>query len=278
MKRFFLLAAISVLTVNILVKSVFAGPPFNNLEGVGGVAFNPLAYLADSEGEDSHLKLGQTYIIGKPRFGAWYVNLDKVSVDWTAIGIADTLFKRLELSYGNETIAQSDNPVRHKNNYGAKLLLLPENAFETNFLPALSVGTIFKTTNKPAAGNRKSGFDYYFVATKTVTQLPRPVILSAGVLSSGEYVTGVYGFTDKRKQTAFANIDVVLPYNLVLGYEFKQGEKLAKFKNANYWDVHLGWLANKNLTLIAAYTDAGSTKGAATGLGNGFVLSAQYAF
>ena len=36
--------------VNTVVK---AGVPLNNLEGVGGVAFNPLAYLAGNSSETS---------------------------------------------------------------------------------------------------------------------------------------------------------------------------------------------------------------------------------
>ena len=86
---------------------------------------------------------------------------------------------------------------------------------------------------------------------------------------------------DERKQTGFANVDIVLPHDFVVGYEFKQGEQFSGYKNANYWDAHVAWLPNKNLTLIAAYTDTSSfTKAGNTrqGLGQGFVLSAQYAF
>lgn len=93
MRRFTLIAALLVLTVVFSVKDVFAGAPFVNLEGVGGVAFNPLAYPADSEGENSHFKIGDSDIIGSPRFGGWYVNLDRVNVDWIAIGVADTFLR-----------------------------------------------------------------------------------------------------------------------------------------------------------------------------------------
>jgi len=284
MRKFDLVAALLVLTVIFSVQNVFAGPAFNNLEGVGGVAFNPLAYLADSDGENSHFKIGNTDIIGKPRFGAWYVNLGDPKIDWTTIGVADTLFKRLEISYGYEAVAWQDHPTFRKNNIGAKVLISPENAFDTKFLPAFSIGTIYKTTSpngvhKLGLPLRTTGQDWYAVVTKTITQLPVPVIVSGGVLSSQGYVTGVLGFHNKRKQTGFANIDIVLPYGLVIGYEFKQGEQFSSYKNANYWDAHLAWLANKNLTLIAAYTDTGSYAGSTRqGLGNGVVLSAQYAF
>ncbi len=43
MKKFIFLAGLLVLAFGSLTNRVFAEPPFNNLEGAGGVAFNPLA-------------------------------------------------------------------------------------------------------------------------------------------------------------------------------------------------------------------------------------------
>ena len=103
MKKFSLFIALLALTVVFSIKNVFAGPPFNNLEGVGGVAFNPLAYLADSG--EKFIKVGDTDIVAKPRFGAWYVSLPDAKIDWTAFGVATTLLKRLEISYGYENVA-----------------------------------------------------------------------------------------------------------------------------------------------------------------------------
>lgn len=279
MKKLTLVALVLMLAVVLLTNKVFAGPPLNNLEGVGGVALNPLAYLADSDGENSHLKIANTDIIGKPRFGAWYANLSDVNVDWTAIGVADTFFKRLEISYGYESINQEHADARHKNNLGGKLLLLSENAFNTKFLPAISVGSIFKHTSNVGLGVDASGVDYYLVATKLITQLPRPVLISAGVLSTKGKVTGVFGYDRDRRQTAFANIDLILPCNFIAGFEYKQGARFSDWKDANYWDAHLAWTANKNLTLVAAYLNAGDHQSSnSIGLGNGVVLSAQYAF
>ncbi len=284
MKKFTLFSALLMLTVVFSVKSVFAGPPFNNLEGVGGVAYNPLAYLADS-GEE-FIKVGDTNILAKPRFGAWYVNLPDAKIDWTSLGVATTLLKRLELSYGYQSINWEDHPTFHKNNIGAKLLVLKENSFDTKYVPAFSIGTIYKNTShnslrQISADRRSSGQDWYAVATKTVNLFPVPVIVSGGVLSTQEFVTGVLGFSNKRKLTGFANIDIVLPHGFVVGYEFKQGARFSNVQNTNYWDAHLAWIPNKNLTLIAAYTgtgDYGKAGNTRTGLGNGFVLSAQYAF
>jgi len=283
MKR---LTKLTLIVVSIFLTGNFAyaGLPLNNLEGVGGVAFNPLAYPADG---DPLYSIGDTEVISKPRFGTWYTHLGQSKIDWGSIGGAATLFKRLEVSEGYQYISWAiPGKDFHKNNVGPKLVLLPENSFDTKFLPEISVGTIYKTTSDKVIRQlglptRGSGEDWYAVATKTITQLPLPVVLSAGVLSSQELATGVLGFTNERRESVFANVDVVLPHNFAVGYEFKQGEQYDHLSNANYWDVHVAWLANKNLTLVLAYADTGryaNSGNTKVGLGSGPVLSAQYAF
>lgn len=259
----------------LLAYSAQAGVPLNSLQGNGGVAFNPLAYLS-GQNQDPTVTNSWDDVLSKPQFGAWYVNLGDVNVDWTAIGASETLFNRLELSYGREVIAPVGKNIT-KQNYGAKLLLIPENAGKNAWVPAVSVGTLYKSTDYAAAND--SAFDYYAVATKLITQLPRPVLVSGGVLSTKEQVTGVFGFNDQRDLTLFGNIDVLPTSYLALGLEYKQGAEFDNFKNANYWDAHVAWFVNQHLTLVAAYVSAGDeTSTSSVGLGDGLVLSAQYAF
>jgi len=263
--------------IAVLVTQIgYSGVPLNNLEGVGGVAFNPLAYPA-GQNKDAAATNTLDNIVSKPQFGVWYVNLSDVHVDWTAIGAALTLFERLELSYGYEVIAPTGHNIK-KSNVGAKLLLLPENIGGYKFIPAVSAGAIWKYTT-PTANADSSGSDYYIVATKLVTELPLPVLLSAGALSTKGRATGVFGYDDDRDITGFANVDVLPLSNVAVGVEYKQGAHFSDFKNADYWDAHVAWLANKNLSLVGAYVNAGDEESTTTaGLGNGVVLSAQYAF
>lgn len=277
-----------VLTLFTLLRAgaAWAGAPFNNLEGVGGVAYNPLAYPAgskandpDKAGWDKSPLGGITRYIGKPQFGTWYVNLSDVRVNWFAAGISDTILDRLEVSYGYESIGQKDAKTHNKHNIGAKLLVVPENFNNWQFVPAISIGAIYKYTDNVIPGSRHEGWDGYLVASKTITQLPRPVIISGGGLLTDAYATGVFGYDRQSKATLFGNIDVALTDHIVAGFEYKQGPDFGSFKNADYWDVHAAWLVNKNLSLIAAYTYAGDHKSNNNvGLGNGLALSAQYAF
>ena len=268
--QFKIQAVVASFIVLFQVGAAHAGVPLNNVEGVGGIAFNPLAYTAGTA--------------NKPQFGIWRIRLNDVKADWTTASVATTFFDRLELSYGNETIAQSGANNIHKNNIGLKGLLVKENAGDTKWVPAIAVGAIYKDTTSAVSGNVKDhGYDYYAVATKLITQLPRPVLLSGGIRSTDGRSTGVYGFGTKRDLVGFGNIDVILPGNIALGYEYEQGAQVAGWKNADYQDVHLAWLANKNLTLVAAYVDTGDNGSNGLpdhkiGLGQGFVLSARYAF
>lgn len=289
MKNASIVLAVAAFIAVLFTGSAQAGVPLVNLEGVGGVAFNPLAYPAATFGKDD----GQN-LVAKPRIGAWYVNLNGSDIDWTGIGIADTFFKRLELSYGYESVNLGPDlfalnqvlPLSqniHKSNIGAKVLLLEENSFGTKSVPAISVGAIYKTTsfNTAKLGSKvdQDGFDVYGVATKLIPELPVPVLLSAGVLSTSGQVNGILGFNDKRDTVFFGNIDALPLDNLAIGFEYKQGARFNDFKNANYWNVHAAWFVNKNLVLIAAYADAGdSHSNKKVGLGGGPVISAQYEF
>lgn len=265
-------------------SSAQAGVPLNNVEGVGGIAFNPLAYTAgtpfDAEERASGTSTDIKGLVDKPQFGLWRIRLNDVKADWTTASVATTFLGRLELSYGNETIAQSGAANIHKNNIGIKGLLVKENAGDTAWVPAVAVGAIYKDTSYAVSGDVKdTGYDYYAVATKLVKQLPRPVLISGGVRSTDARSTGVYGFGTKRDLIGFGNVDVILPGNIAVGFEYQQGARVAGWKNADYYDVHAAWLANKNLTLVAAYVNTGdSNKSSRVGLGDGFALSAHYAF
>jgi hypothetical protein len=270
--------------VPILVETVpsYAGVPLNNLEGVGGIAFNPLAYLAGNSSEtpeDTPEKFSLADIFNKPQIGAWYVNLSDSSIDWTTFGVAQSFFKRLELSYGHETISPKDRNI-HKQNFGAKLLVLEENFNDWNLAPAVSIGMIWKHTSfKTPANVDSTGLDFYVVATKLIKELPKPVLLSGGLLSTKGRILGVHGFDEDRDEVFFGNVDVILLENLAVGFEYRQGAHFDNFKNADYWETHIAWFVNKSLTLVAAYVNAGDHKSSSkVGLGDGFALSIQYAF
>lgn len=270
-----------------------AGVPLNNLEGVGGIALNPVAYLAGNQftknqsdastGSEQKKTFSVSDLIRKPQAGAWYVSLPGAAgVNWTSVGIADTVLNRIEFSYGFETVRLRGGSYHYKNDVGAKLLVLPEgwnpNWKAAPFLPAISVGTIWKNTTDVGPGVRSNGVDAYVVATKLVTQLPLKVLLSGGGLLTQGHVTGLLGYDKKSVFTFFGNADVLLTDKIAVGYEFKQGAKFDSFKNASYQDAHIAYFPTKNISLVLAYVYAGQTHKPTVGLGSGVVASVHYAF
>ena len=261
-----------VVLVSVFTNMALAGVPLNNVEGVGGVAFNPLAYTAGTAG-DANSFFGEN--ISKPQIGLWNIHLHERDIDWTTFGVAETFFKRVELSYGHETVDFTNSKTINKDNFGAKVLLLSEG----DILPAISIGGVFKSTTQELLNSSNSGADYYLVGTKLIKALPLPVLLSGGVLSTNSQTLGVLGFNDSRKEVLFGNVDVIPLSNAAVGFEYKQGAHYDNWKDANYWDGHVAWFVNPNLTLVAAYVNTGDQKSTkAFGLGDGLVLSAQYQF
>ena len=271
-----------VFAAGLLAVAAEAGVPLNGLQGDGGIAFNPLAYLAGTYDKDS--SLGDW--VGKPQVGAWYVNLGDRNINWYAASAAFSVAKRVELSYGYGLI-DLDGEQINTHNLGAKVKLLDENFGDTVWVPALAAGGIWKKNDADAVKGLKvddSGVDAYLVATKLITQTPVPILLSGGLLYSDEIVNGVLGH-GSYDTVLFGNVDILPAKNVAVGLEYKQGVDAGNtaagdFHNSDYWDGHVAWFVTDKLTLVAAYTETGSANKDYTdfGLGGGLVLSAQYAF
>ena len=281
----------NILAASILSASAaYAGVPLNNLQGVGGIAFNPLAYTAGQpwDGGETNVFNG---IVSKPQVGGWYVNLSDSDINWFAIGTALTFAERLEVSYGygfTDAKKYGDKSI-DSNNLGAKLRILDENAFETQWVPAIAVGAVYKHTNTDLAGAfglDKDGFDYYAVASKLVKETPIPVLLSLGILYSDEVVNGVIGH-GHYDVSYFANIDVLPSENIAVGFEYKSGvdAETSGIRNHDYYDGHVAWFVTPQLTLVGAYAYTGDRdrfyrdgNPKNLGFGSGLVLSVQYQF
>ncbi len=264
----------------LLLPSVQGGVPLNNLQGAGGIAFNPLAYTAGKP-----LSEESSSPVTVPQAGVWHVELPDANIRWDAAGVAFTLLERLELSYGYSNIEArdyGDNDI-NVHTLGLKVNLLEENGFDTVWVPALSVGATYSHSDAYTAdllGLDHEGTSFYVVATKLITQLPLPLLVSAGVVRSDEVVYGAVGH-NHHGTAFFANLDLLPASNVALGVEFRQGIDAGDgIQNSDYWDFHAAWFVTDKLTLVGAYANTGDKdKGNKDlGVGDGFVLSAQYQF
>ena len=261
-----------------LVGTVWGGVPLNSLDGAAGIAFNPLAYTGGLKFED-----GPDWI-SKPQLGAWYVRLPDSDIDWNSYSLSLSLLNRVEVSYAANLVnarKYGDNSIA-AHSLGLKVRLIDENGWDTNWVPAVSAGVVYRYTDAKTTGLLnldKDGLEYYLVATKLITQTPLPVLVSAGVQRSDEVVYGVVGH-NHYGTALFANIDVLPAKNVAIGVEYHQGINAGDdIKNADYWDGHVAWFVNDHLTLVGAYVNTGrTTKESKLGVGDGLVLSAQYQF
>lgn len=269
--------------------TTFAGVPLNNLQGTGGIAFNPLAYTAGRTWEEGGTNTLDK-IVSKPQVGSWYANLTDADIHWFALGTAVTILERVEISGGYGGINAHKYGDRSINTYnvGAKFRFLDENAFDTAWVPALAVGGVYKYTDSKtidALGLDHDGFDGYIVASKLVKETPIPVLLSVGGLLSDEVVNGVVGHNDYGA-AVFGNIDIIPVKEVAIGFEYKQGVDVGDgITNHDYYDAHVAWFVTDALTLVGAYAYTGDKdkfyrKGSTKdlGVGGGFVLSVQYQF
>lgn len=269
--------------------TTFAGVPLNNLQGTGGIAFNPLAYTAGRTWEEGGTNTLDK-IVSKPQVGSWYANLTDADIHWFAVGTAVTVLERVEISGGYGGINAHKYGDRSINTYnvGAKFRFLDENAFDTAWVPALAVGGVYKYTDSKtvdALGLDHDGFDGYIVASKLVKETPIPVLLSVGGLLSDEVVNGVVGHNDYGA-AVFGNIDIIPVKEVAIGFEYKQGVDVGDgITNHDYYDAHVAWFVTDALTLVGAYAYTGDKdkfyrKGSTKdlGVGGGFVLSVQYQF
>jgi len=300
----FVRTAIASVTAVAAAVVAYGGVPLNNLQGTGGIAFNPLAYTAglpwDEDGGDTTNAVEHSALNGKvsrPQLGAWYVNLNDAGINWWAGSAAITFADRVEVStgYGFVNAHKYGDKSINTYNVGAKVRFLDENAFDTSWVPALAVGGVWKYTDSrtvDAFHLDDNGFDAYLVASKLITQTPVPVLLSAGLLLSDEVVNGVVGHND-YDVVAFGNIDVLPAENIAIGLEYKQGVDAGDtsvtgghhIRNHDYWDAHVAWFVTKKLTLVAAFAETGDKdkfyrKGSVKdlGVGSGAVFSLQYQF
>jgi len=271
-----------IITATLLTVNSFAGVPLNDLQGSGGLGYNPLAYTAGRYVASETNSL--TDWVSLPQGGLWAVEFSDENIQWLAASAAFSIAKRLELSYGYGLIGNIDGDKDiNTQNLGAKLKFIDENAWDTSWVPAIAVGGKWKHTSTEllkGLGVRDQGFDAYLVATKFISQTPLPVLVSAGVLLSDEVVTGILGHNDYGV-AGFGSISVLPVDFLAVGVEYKGGVDAGNgIQNSDYWNAHVAWFATKSLTFVAAYAYTGTFEGGLDdlGVGQAVVFSVQYGF
>ena len=253
--------------------------PFHTVEGYGGGAITPMAYLVNPAPEGS--------VWGKPAVAFSSVVLGHKNLQ--ALTITETLFGRLELGYGLDrlglgtlpddiedvTTVDIDRDDVWLHNFNARFLVLKEAR-----LPALTAGVHLKVNDgiediDDTLGGALSGIDYdkdtgvdvTLTASKTVVAdwtFKRPVILTGGLRNSSAGQVGLLGFGDDRA-TTFEGSVAVLPTNwLLVAYEYRgksnpYDEIPGLIEDEDDWHaVDVSWIVNAHATLVAGWSAFGN--------------------
>lgn len=215
--------------------------PIHTIEGVGGGAITPMAYLVNPAPECK--------VFGKPSVSASYAGLQGKSLD--SFAVTQNLWGRIEFGFaanrfglGNlpgaiQTastidIERSDLWLYHFNLRG---LVVKERQNDIAWMPAITIGAHFKTNegirdiNNKLGGAlntvgyaRENGTDVTLTATKTfiTPKLGMPVIVTLGVRGSQASDIGLLGFGNDYHATFEGSVAVVPHERWILCYEYRQ--------------------------------------------------------
>jgi hypothetical protein len=263
--------------------AVQAAPPlpFHTIEGYGGAAFTPLAYLVNPEPRCNGA------LLGKPAVSLSYVNLGQKNLD--AITITETIGGRLELGYGanrlglgtlpgdiqGATTVDIDRGDLWLHHFNARFMAVKENTCMFGLcMPAITAGVHAKVNdgisdiNNKLGGaltnigyDKKAGVDFTLTATRALPPeiFGRPVMVTAGLRASQAAQLGYLGFSDEYRASFEGNI-VYMPTDwLVLAYEFRQkpdpyGQIAGLIGNEDHWQgFDAAVIVSEHTTLCAGY-------------------------
>jgi len=273
-----LLAVTLAVTVPARAKDDAPPLPFHTIEGYGGGAITPLAYLVDPKPVHG--------VFGAPAFAVSVVGLGQKNLD--ALTASETLFGRLELSVAADRlglgtlpaairtattvdIGKSDVWLYHLN---ARYLLVPEG----KNIPAITVGVHFKHNNDieeidsslggalTKIGLKSgSGTDATLTATKAFPNVGGHLfIATAGLRESKAADLGFLGFGDSYKTSVEGNLIYLPADHLLLAYEIRQkssplGQIPGLIGGEDTWHaVDASYILNNQSTLVAGYGHFGN--------------------
>ena len=280
--RFLMVVATTIVAVQ-FTAGVYAGPPLpvHTVEGVGGGAITPMAYLVNPEPRC------RGAVLGKPAVALTGVNMGRKDLD--AITVTETLWGRVELGYAANRLGLGTLPGAiqtattvdiHRgdlwlHHFNARLLAIKENTCLGGLaMPAVTAGVHCKVNdgirdiNQKLGGalsgigyGRENGVDFTLTATKKITPevLGRPLIVTAGVRVTQGAQLGLLGFGDKYHAT-FEGSVAYLPFDwLVMAYEFRQkpdpyGQIAGLIGNEDHWQAFDAiFLLNERTAFTAGY-------------------------
>jgi hypothetical protein len=262
--------------------------PFHTIEGYGGGAITPMAYLVNPGPKDS--------IFGKPAAALSVGNFGDKQL--SAITVTETLYDRIELGYGCDRLGLGDlpNDIQRTttndvetgdvwlHNFNMRLLLIKESTEPDSIpLPAVTAGVHVKVNNGIASINDNlngalgtagyasdTGVDFTLTITKKFMIGEHALFATGGLRESKAAQLGFLGFGDTYRATFEGNLIYMLTDHIVVGYEFRQkadpystiasdepGEFLIGPENS-WHAIDVAYILNNHTTFCAGWGNLGN--------------------
>lgn len=226
-----------------------------------------------------------------------------------SVAVNTSFANRVEVSYARNMLSVSGtnatalgglvgaSNTNNVDNLGMKVKLNDM----SDSMPQFALGLVYKRASgslpdllNSAFGINKTATDVYGAATKIVNVGGKTVLLNGVVRASKANQMGLLGFgggTTLGAKTGYSvkpelSVEVFAAENVIVGAEYRAqpsngvaGTDGVLRQNAAY-DLHVVYVANKNFTLTAAYTNLGQVAPGATNSNkqNGMLLQAQVNF
>jgi hypothetical protein len=212
-----------------------------NWDGQTGGLLTPFAYVSDSPGNGlSQPELAFHYMNAGPALG----NEFQASVTFGFLKIGEIGYTR---SFNAEGSVPGLSPLFANGfNIGhIKFKLVPENFRGTKFIPAIAAAAVVRTqvrriTEVDEAENT-TATDFDVIATKTIDELPAPVLLNFGVKLTNASLLGLAANSPNWDFEAFGAAGVQLRgpkhSKLLLGAEFLQEPRHFKEVPGQFFSV-----------------------------------------
>jgi hypothetical protein len=240
------LLAILALLIALPIAAHTAQAQSLGYEGPTGVFVTPIAYTSASPANG----------LGKPSVSYHFLAGGPVIGDFSTVSVTEGFAKRFEIGYTSEIHAGPDPDGLWNNDFDilhGKATVLAENSFKTKWVPAVSVGGIFRFNDHDAydgataaetgstAQNQRNG-DLYIVATKIVTQTKKvPLLLSAGVRGTDASLWGLGGNAPGFSARGFGALALVFTgpnkSTIIVGSEVSQQPQRIKVGQASALDI-----------------------------------------
>ena len=279
------------------------GPPlpFHTIEGVGGGAITPMAYLVNPGPADT--------VVSLPSVSFSYVGMHGKGVAVPAV--TETLFGRVELGFAAEHLDLGTLPgdiqaatgvdIGHSDewlyNLNGRVLAIEENSFDLP-LPAVTIGADLKINdtigdiNNRLGGalgtigySRDWGVDFTQTATKMFPELAfgRPLIVTAGLREGEGSNLGFLGFSNSYDVSFEGNVACLVTDWLVVAYEyrnkphaFSDGLSPLIQRESDWHGLDVAWLINSRATLVGGYAFLGNV--ANSNANNSWWVQLKYEF